>query len=113
MDERLIPTGRRLPVDGTRYDFRRPRPLGDTSLDTCFADFEEPVVEYDGRRLEWDQGFHYAQLFTGDTLAPERRRRGLAVEPMSCPANAFNSGEGLLILDPGSSWRGGWRIIPA
>jgi aldose 1-epimerase len=110
LDERLIPTGRRLPVEGTRFDFRRPRPLGDTRLDTCFADLEEPVVEFDARRVEWDDSFAYVQLFTGDTLAPEQRRRGLAVEPMSCPADAFNSGEGLVMLQPGDSWTGAWTI---
>ena len=110
VDERLIPTGRRLPVEGTRYDFRQARPLGDTVLDTCFADFDERAVEFDGRRLEWDAGFRFVQLFSGDTLAPERRRRGLAVEPMTCPADAFNSGEGLLVLEPGAVWRGAWTI---
>ena len=53
VDERLIPTGRRLPVEGTPHDFRQPRPIGTTSLDTCFADFEEPAVEFDGIRIEW------------------------------------------------------------
>lgn len=110
MDERLIPTGRRLPVDGTPYDFRHARPLGDTVLDTCFADLDEKVVEFDGRRLEWDAAFEFVQLFTGDSLPPERRRRGLAVEPATCPADAFNSGVGLLVLEPGAGWSGGWTI---
>ena len=110
VDERLIPTGRRLPVAGTPFDYRRARPVGEAFLDTCFADFEEPAVEFDGRRVEWDPSFEYAQLFSGDTLAAERRRRGLAVEPMSCPADAFNSGTGLTILQPGETWRGSWTI---
>jgi aldose 1-epimerase len=67
-------------------------------------------VEFDGRRVEWEPGFDYVQLFTGDTLAPEHRRRGLAVEPMTCPADAFNSGEGLLTLPPGEAWKGSWTI---
>ena len=43
------------------------------------------------------------EVFTGDTLAPERRRTGLAVEPMTCPPDAFRSGEGLIRLEPGES----------
>jgi len=110
VDERLIPTGRRLPVDGTRYDFRRSSPLGDTVLDTCYTDFDERLVEFDGRHLGWDEGFGFVQIFTGDTLDDEHRRRGLAVEPMTCPADGFNSGEGLVTLAPGASWEGGWSI---
>ena len=110
VDERLIPTGRRLAVAGTPYDFRDLRPLGGAVLDTCYADFDEPAIDFDGRRLEWDGSFAYAQLFTGDTLAPEHRRQGLAVEPMSCPADSFNSGEALVSLEPGQAWRGSWSI---
>jgi aldose 1-epimerase len=49
--------------------------------------------------------------YSGDTLPePERRRRGLAVEPMTCPANAFQSGEGLIVLAPGESCRQRWGL---
>ena len=57
--------------------------------------------------------FPYLMVFSGDTLAPDRRRRGLAVEPMTCPPNAFRSGDGLIVLDPGQSWSGSWGITPA
>ena len=43
-------------------------------------------------------------LFTGDTLAAPERRRGLAVEPMTCPPNALQSGEGVVRLAPGDSF---------
>lgn len=48
------------------------------------------------------------QIFTADTLAPERRRRGLGVEPMTCPPDAFNSGEHLIVLAPGDSVTHTW-----
>jgi galactose mutarotase-like enzyme len=110
VDERLVPTGRRLPVAGTPFDFRQARPLGDSVLDTCFADLEEPAVEFDGVRLSWDDSYNHLQLFTGDTLSADRRRRGLAVEAMSCPADAFNSHQGLVVLEPGGAWRGSWTL---
>ena len=110
VDQRLLPTGRRLPVEGTDLDFRTARPLGGLPLDTCFADLEEPAVDFDGLRLWWDRAHPYLQAFTGDSLAADRRRRGLALEPMSCPADAFNSGEGLVVLEPGASWTGAWGI---
>ena len=41
-----------------------------------------------------------------------RGRPAGAVEPMSCPADAFNSGRGRIVLEPGSSWTGVWGIEP-
>ena len=112
LDQRLIPTGRLLSVSGGPLDYREQRPLGATVLDTCFTDFSEPYVELDGTRLWWDALHPYVQLFSGDTLGPGRRRTGLAVEPMSCPPDAFNSGTGLVILEPDGEWSGRWGITP-
>ena len=56
------------------------------------------------------QGYHWLQVFTGDTLDASHRRRALAVEPMTCPPNAFVSGTDLIILDPGSGVTHVWGI---
>lgn len=112
LDPRLIPTGRLQSVSGGPLDYREQRPLGATVLDTCFTDLSEPYVELDGTRLWWDALHPYVQLFSGDTLGPGRRRTGLAVEPMSCPPDAFNSGTGLVILEPDGEWSGRWGITP-
>ena len=47
-------------------------------------------------------------VFTGDR--PDVQRRGLAVEPMTCPPNAFRSGDDLIRLDPGASVTTTWGI---
>ena len=49
----------------------------------------------DGRTVElWaDRAYQVIQAFTADPLAPARRRRGLAAEPMTAPANALQTGE--------------------
>ncbi len=57
-----------------------------------------------------DERFPYLQLYTGDTLKAAERRRGLAVEPMTCPPNAFRTGRDLVRLEPGASWTGRWGI---
>ena len=44
-------------------------------------------------------------VFTGDPL-PDVNRRALAVEPMTCPPNAFRTGEALIRLEPGESFAG-------
>ncbi len=48
-------------------------------------------------------------LFTGDPL-PDVARRSLAVEPMTCPANAFRTGTALIRLQPGGSFVSTWGI---
>jgi aldose 1-epimerase len=56
-----------------------------------------------------DRSYSYLMLFSGDPL-PDGRRRSLAVEPMTCPPNAFRTGEALIRLEPGSSFTGTWGI---
>jgi aldose 1-epimerase len=55
-----------------------------------------------------DEHYPIVELYTGDTLAPARRRRGLGVEPMTCAPNAFQSGEGLIALQPEQSLTTRW-----
>jgi aldose 1-epimerase len=57
-----------------------------------------------------DASWPYVQLFTGDL--PDVGRRGFAVEPMTCPPNAFKTGEGLIRLEPGDTFEGTWGISP-
>jgi aldose 1-epimerase len=121
-DERGIPTGASS-VEGTEYDFRKARPIGATKLDNAFTDLERDgdglaAVELrhpdDGTGLTlWaDDSYPYLQLFTGDPL-PDVNRRSLAVEPMTCPANAFRSGDGVIRLEPGSSFTSAWGLVPS
>ena len=120
-DERGIPV-ERLPVGGTDYDFRRPRAIGATVLDHAFTDLERGE---DGRarvelrdpddgneRTLWvDETHSYVMVFSGDPL-PDVNRRSLAVEPMTCPPNAFRSGTDLIQLEPGQSFSSSWGIDP-
>ncbi len=121
-DEHGIPVATH-PVEGTPLDFRAGRELGATKLDRGFADLERDpdglarvrISSAGGERratLWVDEGYGYLMLFTGDTLAPAARRRGLAVEPMTCPPNALQSGDGVVRLDPGESFAARWGIDP-
>jgi aldose 1-epimerase len=121
-DERGIPVGAE-PVEGSEYDFRRPRPIGKTKLDTAFTDLER---NNDGRarvRLAspggdlattfWlDESYRYLMLFTGDPL-PDVSRRSLGIEPMTCAPNAYQSGDGLVTLEPGESLSASWGVEPS
>jgi aldose 1-epimerase len=117
-DERGIPVGSQS-VEGTDYDFRQPRQLGETKLDNAFTDLERDgdglarvsLSDPDGAALTlWvDDAYRYLMLFTGDPL-PDVNRRSLAVEPMTCPPNAFRTGEALIRLDPGESFTSTWGL---
>jgi aldose 1-epimerase len=63
-----------------------------------------------GVRLWADASFGWWQVFTGDTLPRERYRRSVAVEPMTCPPDAFRSGRDVITLDPGQPWHATWRL---
>lgn len=121
-DERGLPTGQE-PVEGTAYDFRAARPIGDLRLDTAFTGLDRDpegravvrVAHPSGVRgveLWLGEGTRYVQLFTGDTLAGPERRRGLAVEAMSCPPDAFRSGTDLTVLEPGATHVLRWGLSP-
>lgn len=124
LDSRSLPTGGVAPVEGTEADFRVARPVGSTRLDTAFASLrrdpqgvararlEEPST---GRAVElWvDDRFRYLMCYTGDTLGEERlRRTAVAIEPMTCPPDAFRSRRDLVVLEPGDSWEGRWGLCP-
>lgn len=123
-DERMIPTGRESVGDG-RLDFRTARPIGDTIIDTCFTDLARDgqgrariVLAAPGGgptlTLTLDEAFGFVQVYTGNNLPdPATRRRGLAIEPMTCPANAFNSGDGLIVLAPGDEFAAAWGVLVA
>ncbi|HEY5473094.1 MAG TPA: hypothetical protein VIK32_07885, partial [Candidatus Limnocylindrales bacterium] len=57
--------------------------------------------------------YPWLQVFTGDSLPlPARRASGIAVEPMTCPPDAFNTGDDLLVLAPGQEFAAPWGITP-
>jgi aldose 1-epimerase len=114
-DKRGIPVGS-APVEGTELDFRKPRPVGDARLDHCFTDLDRGDdgrvrVEVDRTTLWADESYPCLMIFTGHGL-PDADRRSLAVEPMTCAPNAFVSGDGLVLLEPGESHSGAWGITP-
>jgi aldose 1-epimerase len=56
--------------------------------------------------------YRFLMLYTPDaTPDRSRRRRSIAIEPMTCAPNAFRSGDGLIVLQPADSWSGSWGIL--
>ena len=117
-DDNGIPTGI-VDVEGSPFDYRAGRSIGTAKVDHCYTDLARDAdgaatvtLAAEGRRVRlWlDAGYRYLQVFTGDTLVPARRRRGLAVEPMTCPPDAFRSRTGLHVLEPGRGVETTWGI---
>jgi aldose 1-epimerase len=124
LDERGLPTGALTPVEGTDLDFSTARFIGPTVLDTAYTSL---VRDADGRSrasldapgglagatLWVDPGFPYLMVYTGDTLGElQRRRRAVAIEPMTCPPNALRTGKDVIDLQPGQQWSALWGISP-
>ncbi|GAA2752505.1 aldose 1-epimerase family protein [Amnibacterium kyonggiense] len=114
VDERLVPTGLGE-VAGGPFDFAAPRRIGDLFIDHAFTGLRAHrarVIAADGRgtELRWDAVAPWVQVHTADRPEPALNRAGLAVEPMTCPPDAFNSGTDLVVLEPGASHAVEWTI---
>jgi aldose 1-epimerase len=123
VDDQLIPVGS-ADVRGTDLDFRTTRPVGGTVLDTAFTGLDRDAegraevllrdaATGEGVALWMDPSYGWVQLFTGDGL-PGLDRQALAVEPMTAPPDALNSGTDLVVLapagSPGDEHSGSWGV---
>ncbi|HJW00296.1 MAG TPA: aldose 1-epimerase family protein [Arthrobacter sp.] len=114
-DERLIPRSSE-PVGGDT-DLRAGRRVGSLDIDVALTDiaFEGGTARHtlaapDGRSVSlWqDETCSHVHVFV--TTQFPGRARAVAIEPMTGPANAFNSGDGLRWLSPGDSFTMTWGI---
>ena len=121
-DERGIPAGPPRDVTGGEYDFRGGREIGTTALDHGFTGLARDDAGRAWARLTGEgstvalwagPGYNWLQAFTGDPLGLEHRRRAVAVEPMTCPPNAFVTGTDLLTIAPGDSVTHQWGLQAA
>lgn len=118
--DRLVPTGL-VDVAGTLLDFRTPRRVGTVEADHAFTGLvpaPDGLVRVgltgpDGGGVEcrWNpEALPWVQVHTADLPPPAESRAGLAVEPMTCAPDAFNSGRGLVVLEPGHGHTAAWTI---
>lgn len=116
----MIPSGPPVDVDATSCDFRTGRALRGVELDTAFGGCEpgadglvRHAVRHAGGGVEvWAEPvFRWVQVFTPAEF-PGKGARAVAIEPMTCPPDALNSGTDLITLPPGETWTGRWGINP-
>ena len=123
VDDKAIPVSIESVV-GTNLDLRSGVRVGDLKADAGLTDLaaadgkvEHRLSAPDGTALVlWaDEVFGWAQVYSPDNFpgpgSPDQRV-AIAIEPMTCAADALNSGRGLLWLEPGTSWTASWGLRP-
>lgn len=121
VDEQKRPISR-VQVAETEYDFRLLTPFPELALDTTFTGVRHGADGVARSRLAlpdgsrgvevWqDSAFSWLQVYTGAGVT-DRPGEVVAIEPMTCPPDAFNSRESLIVLQPGQRWTGSWGIRP-
>ncbi|MGK9369956.1 aldose 1-epimerase [Melioribacter sp. Ez-97] len=116
-DEMILTDENRMPASRIKYgEFRALKNLGDTFFDNCFTLIPENgfvntflINEREDLRIKiWQEAgrakYNYLVIYT----PPDRRT--IAIEPMTSNVNAFNNGEGLIILEPGRSFETAFGI---
>ena len=122
LDDRAIPVAEH-PVDapGGDDDLRAGRPAAGLTLDTGYGQ----LANRDGRAdVAWltapdgssttlwaDAAFGWVQAYSPAAFPrPVGPGFAIALEPMTAPPNALNSGVDLIWLEPGARWSGSWGV---
>jgi aldose 1-epimerase len=123
LDDRLIPVRVRN-VEGTAFDLRQPRLVGDVDVNVAYGDSEAFIGRSDAAWLEssdgsrlslWlDEEFAWIQVYTPRNFPRADADGGLgtaiAIEPMSAAPDALNSRRGLSTIPPGAEWEASWGV---
>ena len=105
--ERLLPI-KLQPVTGTNFDFINSKKISDLFIDHAFkysSNYPRSVsllnAEGQGAEIIFDEQSKWIQIHTADRDLQADSRMAVAIEPMTCPPDAFNSGIDLIVLEPG------------
>lgn len=114
---RLLPAGIKNVRD--EFDFNMGRIIGPTFIDHAFVidksndnqSIELIAPTGSGVGMKYSGDLNWIQIHTADRENGADSRCCLAVEPMTCPPNAFNSGIDLINLKPNDSHASTWEIF--
>jgi aldose 1-epimerase len=117
--DRLLPVGLK-PVAEVDNDFTSPTVIGSRAIDHAFTDIDftdgratvrvQDRASGTGVEMSWGSWGTWLQIHTADRPYPNEHRVGLAVEPMNCPPDAFNSPDSPPVLAAGGSHNAEWVI---
>lgn len=84
-------------------DLRTAAPFGPRRIDSAYTglpdEWEVRLARAGGPAVVIAGSSPWVQVYSGEEVG----RAGVAVEPMTCPPDAFNSGDGLIVLEPGQA----------
>ncbi|RLK59655.1 aldose 1-epimerase family protein [Actinokineospora cianjurensis] len=112
--ERMVPSGPATPI--ARFS----QLVREVTLDDAFGGCQpsaDGLVHHTlrgpggGVDLWADPVFGWVQVYTPDSF-PGHDGGAVAIEPMTCPPDALNSGTDLLTVLPGASWAASWGLRP-
>lgn len=119
---RKIPTGEQTDVRATDFDLRRGRLICDMpDIDHAFGRckarsgglIRHSITQGSSGVEVWtDRSFRWVQVYSTYDFPGAVGGFAIAIEPMTCPPDALNSGIDLIHLNPGASWAGRWGIVP-
>jgi aldose 1-epimerase len=110
IDERMLPTGEKTPFS----KFKRLTPIKETTLDNGFyinnqtKNAETVLTSEQGRLTFWQETGHQKWNFLQVFTPPHRK--SVAIEPMTCNIDAFNNGDGLVMLKPSEGMTGAFGV---
>jgi aldose 1-epimerase len=117
---RLLPAGMSAVADSDFARFREGDRLEGGVIDHAFTGLQRDaagvctvrVTAPDGFRIamSWGEELPWVQVCSGDLPDPALFRSGVAVEPMTCPPDAFNSGTDLIVLEPDAATSASWLL---
>ncbi|MBW4031559.1 MAG: aldose 1-epimerase family protein [Acidobacteria bacterium] len=124
LDDRLNPVATHALPAGGDGELRAGVPARGLDLNTAYGELANIdgradvawLTADDGRRTTlWaDPAFGWIQAYTPSQFPRDAAHGGpglaIALEPMTAPPNALNSGVGLIELAPGASWHGSWGL---
>ena len=112
VDGEMLPTDYSVPAEGTEFDFREGRGVGELFIDNSFNVAGSGMrpharMAFGGRVLRVLSDLPSSQVFTGEALktAGLPSRRGLAVEPQYAPDLINTERAEVVIVRPGGEWR--------
>jgi aldose 1-epimerase len=105
--ERLLPI-KLQPVTGSNFDFISLKKISNLFIDHAFkysSDYPRSILllnaEGQGAEVIFDEQSKWIQIHTADRDLQADSRMAVAIEPMTCPPDAFNSGIDLIVLESG------------
>ena len=107
LDDNLLPTGR------TPFTSEKLMSLHERTLDNAFAVPHQPegvTTVLHSPRQQVSLNVWQSQAFPYLVVYTPGRRDNIAIEPLTANVNAFNTGEGLQILEPGEELNGQIRV---